>query len=422
MAGKFSIPSGQWQNSLLNTKNNFMSRVVVTGMGIITAIGKDVAENFESLYNRRHGVGPITILDTVHKDDFLAAEVKLTDAELAEVSGNIDASTNSRTTLLALIAAQQAMDSGIKKYGITDQSETALVSSTTVGGMDRTEKNFYEYIESDRLSHLIHTHDCSDSSRQICDHLGLRHTNITLSTACSSSLNAILFGAKLIKHGLAKRVIAGGADAMSKFTLNGFNTLMILDKEHCRPMDENRRGLNLGEGAAYLVLESLESAREYDKDIYCEITGYANANDAYHQTASSSDGYGPYLSMKEALDMSGLKPSQIGYINAHGTGTDNNDLTEGLAIERIFAPNIPPVSSTKPYTGHTLAAAGVVETVFSILAIQHQLLIPNLNFKHKIEALNFEPIRNIEHAEVNHVITNSFGFGGNDSSLIISKF
>jgi len=126
--------------------------------------------------------------------------------------------------------------------------------------------------------------------------------------------------------------------------------------------------------------------------------------------------------MKEALNMSGLKPSQIGYINAHGTGTDNNDLTEGLAIEKIFAPNIPPVSSTKPYTGHTLAAAGVVDTVFSILSIQHQLLFPNLNFSQKIEELSFEPIKTLQQAEINHIITNSFGFGGNDSSLVLSKY
>jgi 3-oxoacyl-(acyl-carrier-protein) synthase len=197
---------------------------------------------------------------------------------------------------------------------------------------------------------------------------------------------------------------------------------MILDKQHCRPMDASRKGLNLGEGAAYIVLEAEESAKKHNKEVLCEITGYANANDAYHQTASSPDGYGPYLSMKEALDMSGLEPSQISYINAHGTGTDNNDLTEGLAIEKIFAPIIPPVSSTKPYTGHTLAAAGVVETVFSIMSIRQQILIPNLNFSQRIEELNFEPIKDLQKAEVNHVITNSFGFGGNDSSLVLSKY
>jgi len=226
----------------------------------------------------------------------------------------------------------------------------------------------------------------------------------------------------MIKHGLADRVIAGGTDALSKFTLNGFNTLMILDKGHCRPFDASRTGLNLGEGAAYIVLESEVSAKNENKEIYCEVSGYANANDAYHQTASSPDGYGPYLAMKEALDVSGLKPSQIDYINAHGTGTDNNDLTEGLAIEKIFAPDIPPVSSTKPYIGHTLAAAGVVDAIYSILSIQHQLIFPNLNFSKKIEELSFEPVRELQQAKLDHVLTNSFGFGGNDSSMVLSKY
>lgn len=399
-----------------------MSRVVVTGMGIITAIGNDVAENFDALRNGRHGVGQIKFLDTLLKDDLPAAEIRLSNQELAGISGIKNPELTSRTSLLAVIAASQAFRSGFQEYGISDHADTTIVSSTTVGGMDITEKHFYDYLEGNRYPHLVHTHDCSESTMQIAELLGLRHNAITLSTACSSSLNAILFGAKLIKHGLAKRVIAGGADALSKFTLNGFNTLMILDKNHCRPMDASRTGLNLGEGAAYIAMESEESAKKHKKNILCEIAGYANANDAYHQTASSPDGYGPYLSMKEALEMSGLQPGDIDYINAHGTGTDNNDLTEGLAIEKIFSPNIPMTSSTKPYTGHTLAAAGVVETVFSILSIQHQVVFPNLNFKKKIEELSFEPVTELTPAAINHVITNSFGFGGNDSSLVLSKY
>ena len=399
-----------------------MSRVVVTGMGIITAIGNGVSQNYDALISRRHGVGPITILETIHRSDLPAAEIKLTNEKLAALSSIIDYELQTRTTLLGLIAAREAFEMGIGRYGQKHPDGNVLISSTTVGGMDKTEHYFYNYLESSEMSHLVPTHDCSESTGRIADALGLRHDNITLSTACSSSLNAIMLGAKLIKHGLAKRVIAGGTDALTRFTLNGFNTLMILDKGHCRPMDASRTGLNLGEGAAYIVMESEESAKSANKEIFCKIAGYANANDAYHQTASSPDGYGPYLAMKEALDMSGLKPEQISYVNAHGTGTDNNDLTEGLAIERIFGEKVPPVSSTKPYTGHTLAAAGVVETVFSILAIQQQVIFPNLNFRQKIEELSFKPVTDVVSAEVKHVVTNSFGFGGNDSSLVISKF
>lgn len=399
-----------------------MSRVVVTGMGMITAIGNGVAENLSSLKNRKHGVGSINMLDTIHKGELPAAEIGLSNEELGALAGVDKPELFSRTTLLGLIAAKQAYNSGITRYGPTDNSRTAVVSATTVGGMDKTEKHYKDFLENDKYAHFVYTHDCSDSTRQISDYLGIRHLNTTISTACSSSINAILFGARLIKHGLADRVIAGGTDALSIFTINGFNTLMILDKNHCRPLDDSRTGLNIGEGAAYIMLESEESAKKANKEIYCEISGYANANDAYHQTASSPDGYGPYLSMKGALDMSGLKPSQIDYINAHGTGTDNNDLTEGLAIEKIFGKDIPPVSSTKPYTGHTLAAAGVVETIFSILAIQNSLLFPNLNFSKKIEGLSIEPIKELKTANVDHALTNSFGFGGNDSSLVLSKY
>lgn len=399
-----------------------MGRIVVTGIGIITAIGNDPAENLNALKNRDHGVGPIKHLDTTLKDDLIAAEIPLSNDELAAIAGIQDPQYYTRTALLGIIAAKQAFDSGISKYGINNNSRTSLISSTTVGGMDKTERYYRDYIANDRYSRFVQTHNCADSSMKICDHLGLRHRHTTISTACSSSLNAILFGARLIKHGLADRVIAGGTDALSKFTLNGFNTLMILDKDHCRPMDASRTGLNLGEGAAYIVLEYEEEANKHGKKIYGELSGYANANDAYHQTASSPDGFGPYLSMKEALDMSGIDPDQIGYINAHGTGTDNNDLTEGLAIQRIFGNNIPPVSSTKPFTGHTLAAAGVVETVFSLFALEEQLLFPNLNFKNKIEELSFEPITELKAAKIDHVLTNSFGFGGNDSSLVLSRY
>ncbi len=399
-----------------------MGRIVVTGMGMITAIGNNVAENLDALISGKHGIGAIQHLETSLKGELPVGEIPFSNDELAAMAGVPDPEYYTRTALLGLIAAKQAFDEGIGDHGDPDPLRTALVSSTTVGGMDKTERFYLDYIDNDRFSRFVHTHNCADSTMKIASQLGLRHFNTTISTACSSSLNAIMFGARLIRHGLADRVVAGGADALSKFTLNGFNTLMILDKGHCRPLDASRTGLNLGEGAAYVVLEKEESAKEQNKDILGVITGYANANDAFHQTASSPEGYGPYLSMKEAMDMSGLDTGEISYINAHGTGTDNNDLTEGLAIERIFGKNIPPVSSTKPYTGHTLAAAGALETIYSLLAIQEGIIFPNLNFKERIPELSFTPVTKLTEAELQHVVTNSFGFGGNDSTLILSKY
>jgi 3-oxoacyl-[acyl-carrier-protein] synthase-1 len=285
--------------------------------------------------------------------------------------------------------------------------------------MDRTELNYRNYHLGPPYSNFVLTHDCGYHTEKIAARLGFRDMVSTISTACSSSANSIMFGARLIKHGMLDRVVAGGTDSLSKFTLNGFNTLMILDKQHCRPFDKSRVGLNLGEGAAFLVLES--EAALTGRTPLCELTGYANANDAYHQTASSPDGYGPFLSMSQALQFARLNPGDIDYINAHGTGTDNNDLTEGIAIERIFGENVPMVSSTKPFTGHTLGAAAAVEAVISILCIRNSMVVPNLNFREKIDELHFEPVKEIRFdSPLRHVLSNSFGFGGNDSTLIFS--
>jgi 3-oxoacyl-[acyl-carrier-protein] synthase II len=398
-------------------------RVVITGIGIISSIGNNIPETLHSLKTCRSGISPITLLRTIHRDSFPSGEIKLTNEELKSLAGTGVPEFTTRTTLLGLIAAQEAFNNAGLKTVNANGLKTGIVSATTVGGMDQTEQYYLDFLNSGRHLEYVLTHDCCDNTQTIWECLGLNGFMTTISTACSSSANAIMMGARLIKHGIADRIIAGGTDALSKFTLNGFNTLKILDERPCRPFSNDRNGLNLGEGAAFLVLESEETALKEERQILCEISGYANANDAYHQTASSPDGYGPYLAMKNALEMSGLQGGQIDYINAHGTGTDNNDLTEGLAIQKIFSHDIPKVSSTKAFTGHTLGAAGAIEAVFSILAIQHGLIFPNLNYSGRINELAFEPVSQlIESTEVKNVLSNSFGFGGNDSSLIFSKY
>jgi len=395
-------------------------RVFITGIGIICAIGKNTGETFASLRAGRHGIGKLSLLDTIHREELPCGEIKLSNEQLGSLAGVSDLEMNPRTALLGMIAAEEAL----RNANIDPQDKdyrTGVISASTVGGMDKTEINYRNYHLGKPYNNFVLTHDCSYSTEQIAIRLGFRDMVSTISTACSSSANAIMFGARLIRHGLLDRVMAGGSDAMSKFTLNGFNTLMILDKQHCRPFDKSRLGLNLGEGAAFLVLESEKAPGK--RTPLCELTGYANANDAYHQTASSPDGYGPYLSMKAALGavFPRMNPGEISYINAHGTGTDNNDLTEGIAIERIFGENIPPVSSTKPFTGHTLGAAAAVEAVISILSMQNEMIFPNLNFREKINELHFEPVTElITGIKLKHVLSNSFGFGGNDSTLIFS--
>ena len=398
-------------------------RVFVTGIGIISAIGNDVHETLSSLITEKTGIGEITLFDTIHKGKFPLAEVKRTNNELLEMTGNPGRKNFTRTALLGMIASKAALQSG--KIEDLAKFRTGLVSATTVGGMDRSERFFKEYLQDNRKGKLIDivNHDCGDSTTRIAEYTGIRGFRTTLSTACSSSANSIIFGAQLIKANLMDRVIAGGTDAVTKFTLNGFNTLMILDKERCKPFDEYRNGLTLGEGAGFLVLESEEIVNRECKNVYCELTGYANANDAYHQTASSPEGTGAFLAMKGALSMSNIQADQVDYINVHGTGTQNNDLSEGIALERLFGDKVPPFSSTKSFTGHTLGAAGAVEAVLSVLAICNRMIYPNLHFSTPMKELKIQPVTNLqENVEVRNVLSNSFGFGGNNSTLIFSKY
>ena len=398
-------------------------RVFITGTGIICAIGNTTQVVLESIRQSKHGIGFPTFLNTIHQFDFPVGEVKYSNNELYNLVQPKKKTNLSRTALLGMIAAKEAL----KNAGIKNISEfrTGLISATTVGGMDKTETFFPSFINnpnSGRLRNII-THDCGDSTEQIAEHLGIKDYITTISTACSSSANAIMLGARLIKNNILDRVVVGGTDALTKFTLNGFNSLMILDKSHCRPFDETRNGLNLGEGAGFVILESEKSIKANNKNIICELKGYGNACDAFHQTASSPDGYGACLAISKAFETSGLNPEDIDYINAHGTGTPNNDLTEGKAIEKIFGNKNPMFSSTKSYTGHTLAASGGIEAVFSCLAIQHQLIFPNLNFSNQMKELEISPVNTLIHKKpVRNVLSNSFGFGGNNTTLIFSKY
>ncbi|PWA09100.1 beta-ketoacyl-[acyl-carrier-protein] synthase family protein [Flavobacterium laiguense] len=394
--------------------------VAITGMGIISSIGNTVEENFISLMNNKVGITTIENISTVHTDVIKVGEIKKTNQQLVDDLQLSPENNFSRTAMLGAIAAKQA----VKNAGITSINEykTGLISATSVGGMDMTERFYYEYFENADTEKYISSHNAGDIADKIANELGLIGMVTTISTACSSAANAIMLGARLIKSGKLDRVIVGGTDALSKFTINGFKTLMILSDGYNKPFDNDRKGLNLGEAAAYLVLESDEIVKKENKKVLARVSGYGNANDAFHQTASSENGDGAFLAMEKAFQVAQLKPEQIDYINVHGTATPNNDLSEGRAIVRLFGENkTPDFSSTKPFTGHTLAAAAAIEAVFSVLAIQHNVVFPNLNFTTQMEEFNLVPQTTLKHATIEHVLSNSFGFGGNCSTLIFSK-
>jgi 3-oxoacyl-(acyl-carrier-protein) synthase len=395
-------------------------RVYVAGTGVISAIGNSLPETWNSFAQHRSGIGPITLFDTVHKGILPVGEVKLTNEELAEKVGV--KSTLTRTALLGIIAAREALkNSGLQSL---KNFRVGLISATTVGGMDKTEDFFPDFLADNRKGKLrdVVNHECGRSTERIADALGMNGYLSTINTACSSSVNSIIFGSRLIASGMLDVVVAGGTDALTKFTINGFNSLMILDKEPCRPFDAGRSGLNLGEGAGFVVLVSEEVFRANQLTAKTFVSGFANTNDAFHQTASSPEGRGSYAAMTNALAMANLSVGDIDYINLHGTGTVNNDQSEGTAVKRLFGNNIPPVSSTKSFTGHTLGACGGIEAAFSIMAIENQCVFPNLRFENRMPDIGIEPVTAFKtNLNVRNVMSNSFGFGGNCSSIIFSK-
>jgi 3-oxoacyl-(acyl-carrier-protein) synthase len=394
-------------------------KIAITGMGIISSIGKTVEENFAALTEGRMGISDIENFHTIHKEDIKVGEIKLTNIQLEELLGIPSDNNYSRTAMLGAYAAKQALaNAGINEV---NECKTGLISSTSVGGMDMTERYFYEYFENEDVQKYILTHDAGDSSHKIAEYIGLEGFVTTISTACSSAANAIMLGARLIQSGKLDRVIVGGTDALAKFTINGFKTLMILSDTYNTPFDNNRKGLNLGEAAAFLVLESEAMVQKNNKKVLAYVSGFGNANDAYHQTASSENGDGAFLAMEKALKVAGLQASDIDYVNAHGTATPNNDLSEGRALIRVFGDKTPEFSSTKAFTGHTLAAAAAIEAVYSVLALQHNIVFPNLNFQNPMEEFNLVPQTTLKNKEIQHVLSNSFGFGGNCSTVIFSK-
>lgn len=391
----------------------------IVNTGLISAVGNDTATCLDALLTGRSGVGTAQYLQTYWRDELPVAEVKLSNAELAKLAG-ADGDWP-RTAFLSLIAAREAWQPYADKAG---GLRVGFFSANTVGGMDLTEDFYAEFLQNANAGNIasVANHECGAVTELVSNHLGIHDFVTTISTACSSSANSIMMAAQMIGKGMLDIAIAGGADSLSKFTLNGFNTLMILDKQPCQPFDQNRRGLNLGEGAAYVLLMSEKAMQQCGATAICRVSGYANTNDAYHQTASSPEGTGNKMAMQQALKVAGLQPADIDYINLHGTGTANNDSSEGLAVTVVFGDKVPMASSTKGFTGHTLGASGAVEAVFSALSIRDGIVFPNIRWQTQMEDVPWQPVVELKQGcDIKHVLSNSFGFGGNCSSLIFSK-
>ena len=396
-----------------------MGRVLITGMGVVSAIGNNVIENHRSLKEGRTGLRKSQFLESKYADMFHFGEVELSNQQLFAELQLDDQKGITRTELLALKAFREA----VKMSGLTEEAisstDTAFVSATTVGGMAETKHLHEDANTNEEPSEFVHSYRSGAHTQRIAKIHNIKGYTDTINTACSSAANAIMLGARMIRTGRAKRAIVGGVDSLAKYTVNGFNSLQIFSDKLMQPFDQNRKGLNLGEGSGYLVLEAEDLIE--NKTVLGEVKGFGNANDAHHPSAMSPEAVGVKGAIGKALQVAGLNPDQIDHVNAHGTATPNNDHTELSGMEAIFG-SVPPFISTKSYTGHALAAAGALEAVYSLLAINNNEIYPSLQFSTAMEGFNHTPnTKFVQDAGITNVLSNSFGFGGNCTSLIFSK-
>jgi 3-oxoacyl-(acyl-carrier-protein) synthase len=399
-------------------------RIAVTAVGIVSALGIGTEANLNALRQSSPGLRKPVWLRTIHSKELVMGEVDYSNDALSALL-QLPTGDNgyTRTTLLAITALNDLLQS--VPTDLVTGCDTALINANTVGGMSIIEDIYQDLIAADTPEFeikYIDTQDCAESTYRMRSHFGMDAFATTLSTACSSSANALMLGARMIRAGLVERAICGGCDALSRFTLNGFLSLKNVSRAPCRPFDQDRTGLNIGEGAGYVLLEKESAALARGATILAVLSGYANTNDAHHPTAPSPEGEGAYRTMAQALSMAGVAPCDIGYVNAHGTATENNDVAEAKAMHRLFSPSVPHFSSTKCFTGHTLAAAGVIEAIFSVWCLQAQCVLPTLNFENPMAEVPITPVTAYrEHVPLKHVLSNSFGFGGSNVSLIFSK-
>ncbi len=407
-------------------------RVVVTGLGCISPLGNDVPSTWQAILSGTSGVGPITHFDASEFKTQFAAEVKVFDPD--EHLGRRDARRMDRFTQFALVATKEALDAAGLEPADLELTRVGVIIGTGIGGITTLATEAEKLIERGPrwVSPFMVPMMLPDTSAgQIAIHFGFRGPNMAVVTACSSSANAIGEAAEMIRRGAADAIIAGGAEAaIVPLALAGFNVMDAVSTRNddpqgaSRPFDATRDGFVIGEGAASLILESLEHAQARGAHILAEVSGYGATNDAFHITAPAENGAGAVECMRIALSDSTLAPEAIQYINAHGTSTQLNDSSETAAIKTVFGERAYdiPVSSTKSMTGHLLGGAGALESLFCIKALNDNMLPPTINYQHPDPACDLDYVPNECRAiELDHVMTNSFGFGGHNATLIFSK-
>ena len=408
-------------------------RVVITGMGCISPLGNDVQTTWQNLLAGKSGVDTITHYDASEYKTRFAAEVKGFDGN--DLFGSREARRMDRFAQFAVATAQQAVDDAGLQITEENRDEIGVVIGTGIGGLNTLFEQMQVFIERgpNRVSPFLVPMMLPDTGPgMVAIHLGVRGPNMAVVTACATGTNAVGEATEIIRRGQAEVMLAGGTEAaIIPLAMAGLSVMTALSSRNdepqaaSRPFDLERDGFVMGEGAAVLVLESLEYARARGAQILAEISGYGVTNDAYHISAPAENGSGAARCMQMALKNAGLSVGQISYINAHGTSTILNDKSETAAIKTVFGELAyqVPISSTKSMTGHLLGASGAVEAVIAVKTIQDCMVAPTINYQVPDPDCDLDYVPNHRRAvQVEHVMSNSFGFGGHNATIIISRF
>lgn len=409
-----------------------MKRVVITSTGVISPVGLNTTDFWESLKAGRHGFAPIAAFDTSRLSVKNAAEVKGWDP-VAQGLNKKEARRMDRYTQFAMAAAKELMDNAGDLSGIDPWRAGVLVGSG-IGGFHTVTEGYEKFLSTgpDRVNvFLIPMMICNIAAGQIAIEYKFKGDNFSLVTACSTSAHTIGEAFRKIKHGYLDICIAGGSEgSITEFSVAGFTNMRTLtDSSDCDrlsiPFDKERAGFVMGEGAGLILLEEYEHAKKRGAHILAEIVGYGATDDAYHITAPAPDGSGSARAMQNAVEEAGIDPAEVGYINAHGTATELNDKLETLAVKQVFGDHARKLamSSTKSVTGHMLGAAGGVEAIACTMALREGILPPTAGYKVPDPECDLDYItEGARPCQVRYALSNSLGFGGHNASLLFKKY
>jgi 3-oxoacyl-[acyl-carrier-protein] synthase II len=398
-----------------------MTRIVVTGLGMVTPVGTGREEVWEALLAGRSGIRPVESFDTSRFTTHLGAEVRAFKPSLR----TLDPARTGRASQLAATAARMALeDAGLGSRDVAPE-RGGVAMGTTSGEPLEVERFDDRYLagELDQVGpEFISRYPCHMIAAHVAREVGFAGVNTMIPTACAAGNYAIAHATDVLRAGRADVMLAGGADSFSRITYTGFHRLGAIAPERCQPFDKNRKGMVPGEGAAVLVLETLDRARARGARIYAELAGYGLSCDAHHMTAAHPEGDGAARAMERALADAGLFPEDVRYISAHGTGTPTNDRLEAIAVKRVFRETAPkiPMSSIKSMIGHTMGAASAIEAAVCALAVATGRIPPTMNLEEPEDDLDYVPNKAREQ-EVGVAMNNAYAFGGNNASVILRK-